>query len=812
MATKFLSISKAAKLLQVSPDTLRNWGRQGKLVPVRTSGGARRYSSIELLALKKEIHPFSVKRKGILSVSQAAKELGVSTDTLRNWTKKGLIDSQRTKGGARRFTRLEIKRVQDELGIEPKPVVPEIKQNTKLQPEIHKFSIPWKIISSSTVIILILIIGLALKQNIDSYGKKVGEVSTLVEKLAKAVESLQSGVYGIQTEMIPTPTPLVLPAEVVNNVKLLPSLIQSASAPLFLDKGIIGCSACLTSSLNYLSSLENLEGSLNVSTVDKVVKISLQTNHTNNWSASQVFGGGAIFNGGNVGIGTTSPNALLQVNGNVGIGATTSTNKLDVWGNTRLAGNLTVDGSVYSNPADLAEMNFVKGEAQEGDLVELISDSNLGFAVQKATNDSGNQLLGIISTKPGLVLGYDATKALQKPVALAGRVPVKVSTENGPIEVGDYLTSSSIPGVAMKATRPGPTAGKALESYSASGIGKIMTFVNVSYADPGNFFASLSFDENGNLIIPKIKTASIILDSSVASASAQLTTDNGQLALNADPNYTSPSPQLATGSNTFYDLTGKTASLEDRIKNLETKIAYTEPETATPSAFLAEATPSAELASAPSPSSSSSPSPSPKLDLTPPDILLATGSATLANIKLTDTLSSDKLLITSDSKISGELKVFGKTTLGETSIAGNLTVDGVLSIENGSEINVISTLYLQKSPLSSSIDILNGKVTIDKEGNLRAQTVTVAEFRVVKNKIAGKAKITSGAKSIEIENPLIKPTSIILVTPTIETSLVLAVTDRVEGKKFTVSSPHDAQKDITFNYFLINESEDDIVN
>ncbi|MBI2018939.1 MerR family DNA-binding transcriptional regulator [Candidatus Daviesbacteria bacterium] len=70
---------------------------------------------------------------------------------------------------------------------------------------------------------------------------------------------------------------------------------------------------------------------------------------------------------GNVGIGTTTANSNLSVagnahigslyqgtaapanglfvDGNLGIGATTSSNKLDVWGNSRLAGTLTVDST-----------------------------------------------------------------------------------------------------------------------------------------------------------------------------------------------------------------------------------------------------------------------------------------------------------------------------------------------------------------------------------------------------------------------------------------------------------------------------------
>ena len=66
-------------------------------------------------------------------------------------------------------------------------------------------------------------------------------------------------------------------------------------------------------------------------------------------------------------------------------------------------------------------------------------------------------------------------------IALSGRVPVKVSTENGAIVAGDYLTSSSITGVAMKATKAGPIIGLAMESYDGTDVGKVLTFIKTAY-------------------------------------------------------------------------------------------------------------------------------------------------------------------------------------------------------------------------------------------------------------------------------------------------------------------------------------------
>ncbi len=76
-------------------------------------------------------------------------------------------------------------------------------------------------------------------------------------------------------------------------------------------------------------------------------------------------------------------------------------------------------------------------------------------------------IAGVVSTDPTLIMGQsDVPEGI--PVALAGVVPVNVTLEGGPIAVDDPLTSSSTPGRAMRADRPGPTIGKAMEPFDGS--------------------------------------------------------------------------------------------------------------------------------------------------------------------------------------------------------------------------------------------------------------------------------------------------------------------------------------------------------
>ena len=122
--------------------------------------------------------------------------------------------------------------------------------------------------------------------------------------------------------------------------------------------------------------------------------------------------------------------------------------------------------SSYTGNSDLAEMYFSSERLEPGELV--VADEFI--SVKRATGENG-QVLGVISTKPGFVLGSDDTP-LQPgkayPLALSGRVPVKLSTESGPIAVGDPLTLSSLPGVAMKADSTTEIVGYALEAFDGT--------------------------------------------------------------------------------------------------------------------------------------------------------------------------------------------------------------------------------------------------------------------------------------------------------------------------------------------------------
>ena len=128
--------------------------------------------------------------------------------------------------------------------------------------------------------------------------------------------------------------------------------------------------------------------------------------------------------------------------------------------------------------ADLAENYYTTDDSiKPGHVVSL--DATLPAGAKKSSRAYDANVLGIVSTAPGITLDDAIGLGFGRPVpvALVGRVPVKVTVENGPIGVGDFLTSSSTPGVAMRATKAGSIVGQALTEYGGEGVGSVLAFV-----------------------------------------------------------------------------------------------------------------------------------------------------------------------------------------------------------------------------------------------------------------------------------------------------------------------------------------------
>jgi hypothetical protein len=189
----------------------------------------------------------------------------------------------------------------------------------------------------------------------------------------------------------------------------------------------------------------------------------------------------------------------------------------------RTTGNVYAAGSFNPGGADVAEYILASEPLEPGDVVEL--DPHNPKHYRKVREPYSPWVAGVISTAPGFVLGakLSAERPLPQPLpdtergdrmlkhpaypdgsplrglalaepadlsagdgpgsgagglglepgerpllALLGRVPVKATTENGPIRPGDLLTSASKPGYAMRCVDvthcEGAIIGKALEA------------------------------------------------------------------------------------------------------------------------------------------------------------------------------------------------------------------------------------------------------------------------------------------------------------------------------------------------------------
>jgi len=166
---------------------------------------------------------------------------------------------------------------------------------------------------------------------------------------------------------------------------------------------------------------------------------------------------------GRVGIGTTAPAQLLHV-----------------------AGTARVDVLQITGGADLSEGFSVHAERVEPGMVVCIDPQRPGQLVP-CREAYDRKVAGIVSgaggVATGMVMGHSGTLADgEHPVALSGRVYCLADASKGAISPGDLLTTSSVPGHAMKVQDydrgQGAIMGKAMTALDA-GTGLVLVLVSL---------------------------------------------------------------------------------------------------------------------------------------------------------------------------------------------------------------------------------------------------------------------------------------------------------------------------------------------
>jgi F0F1-type ATP synthase membrane subunit c/vacuolar-type H+-ATPase subunit K len=94
----------------------------------------------------------------------------------------------------------------------------------------------------------------------------------------------------------------------------------------------------------------------------------------------------------------------------------------------------------------------------------ILSSTDKGAILSSLSYDP--QVIGVVSRDAAIILNSTGESGV--PVISVGTVYILVSAKDGPIKKGDLITTSTIPGVAVKALKSGYVLGTALEDYTSN--------------------------------------------------------------------------------------------------------------------------------------------------------------------------------------------------------------------------------------------------------------------------------------------------------------------------------------------------------
>ncbi len=206
----------------------------------------------------------------------------------------------------------------------------------------------------------------------------------------------------------------------------------------------------------------------------------------------------SITPGGEVGIGTQTPSAPLEIDrggyAQINLNSTTGRNwaLMSTGANVSNASNfqiydltaktsrmqidatglVSVDVLRITGGSDLAEPFRVTGPRVEPGWVMVIDDVHAG-ELRPSTSEYDRKVAGVVSGAGGIHAALTLTQAAEtggreagsermRNVALSGRVYVMADATEAPIEPGDLLTTSNTPGHCMKAVDHGRAEGAIL--------------------------------------------------------------------------------------------------------------------------------------------------------------------------------------------------------------------------------------------------------------------------------------------------------------------------------------------------------------
>ncbi len=199
-----------------------------------------------------------------------------------------------------------------------------------------------------------------------------------------------------------------------------------------------------------------------------------------NASCAGTYAVGGCDPGNNVGVlgVSSSGTAVLAktTSGNIFVGQTSGTNQVRI----DSSGRGFFNGGTQNSGADFAELlptSENPADLGPGDVLAI--DPDRPNTVRKSSSARSRLVVGVYSTNAALLAvgehrdGDDLTGEV--PVGIVGILPTKVTTEGGPIRVGDLLMTSSTPGHAMRIT---PVRIDGIEIYPTGAVlGKAMEFL-----------------------------------------------------------------------------------------------------------------------------------------------------------------------------------------------------------------------------------------------------------------------------------------------------------------------------------------------